>query len=108
MKYIATLIMFSFLLAPGMAYAQNLQDSINVDDLSNTIDSTQETLNILQTALEIGGQIFSIVKSIINTVDSWLQQAVGISLSELVKSLFNAIVKILEVVLDLIQNIIPN
>lgn len=85
-------------------------DSINVDvnEFKDTVDGTSEAISLFQRALQVGNEVFQIAKRIIDTLDGWLQSAVGISLVELVKMIFTAVVNILEVILDLLRNVIPN
>lgn len=82
--------------------------NIDVDQFNDTVDGSTEIIGLFQKVLSVGDEVFEIAKNIINTVDGWLQSAVGISLVELIKMLFTAVVNILEVILELLRNIIPN
>lgn len=122
-KYISLVLIFT-LFIPAISLAHENHDhsqeaqlensidtesiNINVDEFKDTIDGTKETISLFQRALKVGNEVFEIAKRIIDTIDGWLQSAVGISLVELVKMIFTAVVNILEVILDLLRNVIPN
>lgn len=124
MKKYISLILILTLFIPAISLAHESHDShsqaqlensidtesinLDVNKFKDTVDGTSEAISLFQRALKVGNEVFEIAKRIIDTVDGWLQSAVGISLVELVKMIFTAVVNILEVILDLLRNVIPN
>lgn len=117
-KYISLILILTFFI-PAVSLAHEGHDShsqaqlndsidIDVDQFGETIDGSSEAISLLERFMDIGSEVYRIAKGIINTLDGWLQSAIGISLVELIKMIFTAVVNILEVILELLRNIIPN